>query len=334
MKGWMGKIRKIALAAAVLMLACFLTGCCRGSLTDTMKGAADSFGQTVRGIQERLKPQQPEEATQPEPSQEEYTIAAPNGAGAYTVLLIGSDRRDNSWYGNGDCMMLLSVNYYKHTISLVSLMRDTGANVPGRGYTKMNSALAIGGPDLAVQTIAGNFQVGIDGYIFTDFPGMIRIIDLFGGVTLDVSDAEAEVMNKYIKEHCKLYGYNFAEQKMPSGGHYTLNGVRAVAYCRVRYVGNGDFERTARQRRVLSLLYEKMSAMSLAELTNLAQQVLPSVQTNIGADALALLIPAVTKSGYTIVMDRIPYDGLYTWGQENLDPIWPDTIARLQATLY
>ncbi len=256
------------------------------------------------------------------------------GPAVYTVLFIGSDRRDASWWGNADSVMLLSVNANRQTVSLISLMRDMGVTIPGYGYDKLNSSLAKGGPDLVVQTVAQNFGIGIDSYIFVDFGAMIRIVDLFGGVWLDVTQDEADVMNIYVEELTKLYGLNQADYWMPSGGSYALNGLRTLSYCRNRYSGNGDFERTARQRRVLSLLYEKMKVMSVEELQNMAAAILPSVQTNMSAEALAYLIPAVTKNGYAVVMDRVPYDGLYSYGPENIDPAWPETIARLQGSIY
>ena len=267
----------------------------------------------------------PETEAQPVP-------AAPD---VYTIALIGSDRRDASWFGNADTMMLLSVNRTKQTVSLISLMRDIGANIPGRGYDKMNAALAAGGPDLVVQTIASNFQITVNGYIFVDFGGMINIIDQFGGVTLEVSADEANVMNTYIEEFGRIFGINPGDYWMTQGGVFNLNGVRAVAYMRNRYSGTGgDFDRTARQRRVLSVLYGKMQAMSLAELQQRAAAILPVVQTNISWDGLVSLIPAVIQSGYTVIMDRVPYDGLYGYGAENFDLAWPETIARLRATLY
>ena len=96
----------------------------------------------------------------------------------YQVLLIGSDRRDGSWNGNSDVMILASLNRNKKTISFISFMRDTGVNVPNVGYGKLNCSFAKGGAKLLQSTLESNFQISIDNYIATDFVSMADIIDL------------------------------------------------------------------------------------------------------------------------------------------------------------
>lgn len=94
------------------------------------------------------------------------TLAIPD---QYQVLLIGSDRRDGSWNGNSDVMILASLNRNKKTISFISFMRDTGVNVPNVGYGKLNCSFAKGGAKLLQSTLESNFQISIDNYIATDF---------------------------------------------------------------------------------------------------------------------------------------------------------------------
>lgn len=253
----------------------------------------------------------------------------------YQVLLIGTDRRQDNWYGNSDAMLLLSVNRNKKTISLVSFMRDLGVTVPGYGYRKINSAYALGGGDLLVETIEQNFGISIDNYASVDFGGMIRIVDLFGGVTLDITQEEIPVMNSYIKEMCGLEGLTPENYYLSVPGTLQLNGMQAVAYCRNRYTGRYDFERTARQRRVLEQLYSRAKAMDLPQLLMLSVQAMPLISHNLSQEqigALAALVPSL--AGYQLTMERIPYDGLYSSNNENLDPVWDETIARLHALLY
>ena len=60
-----------------------------------------------------------------------------------------------------------------------------------------------------------------------------------------------------------------------------------------------------------------------------------SIQHNFTAEQIAgLAALALECRNYTVVMDRIPYDGLYTSNGENLDPVWPETIEKLHATIY
>ena len=71
---------------------------------------------------------------------------------------------------------------------------------------------------------------------------MAKVVDLVGGVEIEVSDAECKVLNDY------LTSMNAADDYLPGGGSYVLNGNQAVAYMRIRYVGNNDYERTISAR--------------------------------------------------------------------------------------
>ena len=261
------------------------------------------------------------------------TLAIPD---QYQVLLIGSDRRDGSWNGNSDVMILASLNRNKKTISFISFMRDTGVNVPNVGYGKLNSSFAKGGAKLLQSTLESNFQISIDNYIATDFVSMADIIDLFGGVDLDITDAEIPVINGYINEMATLRGFDPSEYQLSAAGTLHLNGLQAVGYMRDRYVGSNDFQRTERQRIVLQKLLEKLKTMNALEILKLGSSMTNlSIQHNFTAEQITgLAALALECRNYTVVMDRIPYDGLYTSNGENLDPVWPETIEKLHATIY
>ena len=252
----------------------------------------------------------------------------------YQVLLIGSDRRDGSWNGNSDVMILASLNRNKKTISFISFMRDTGVNVPNVGYGKLNCSFAKGGAKLLQSTLESNFQISIDNYIATDFVSMADIIDLFGGV--DITDAEIPVINGYINEMATLRGFDPSEYQLSAAGTLHLNGLQAVGYMRDRYVGSNDFQRTERQRIVLQKLLENLKTMNALEILKLGSSMTNlSIQHNFTAEQIAgLAALALECRNYTVVMDRIPYDGLYTSNGENLDPVWPETIEKLHATIY
>lgn len=254
----------------------------------------------------------------------------------YQVLLIGSDRRDDSWNGNSDVMILASLNRSKKTISFISFMRDTGVNIPNVGYGKLNWAFAKGGANLLESTLESNFQISIDNYIATDFVSMADIIDLLGGVDLDITDAEIPVINNYINEMANLRGFDPAAYQLTTAGNLHLNGLQTVGYMRDRYVGSSDFQRTERQRIVLQKLLEKLKTMSMLDLLKLSSSIAGlSVQQDFSAEQIAgLAALAIECKNYTVVMDRIPYDGLYTSNGENLDPVWAETIDRLHATIY
>ena len=246
----------------------------------------------------------------------------PSSDAVYNVLLIGSDRRDTSWYGNSDSMILASVNENTKTIHLTSFMRDLYAVIPGFGAQKLNAAYAHGAGPLLVQTIEENFKIDIDNYASVDFNSMATIIDMIGGINLDIYQEEADYLNKSL-------GTSF------SAGNVHMNGDEAVAYSRIRYVGKYDYERTSRQRRVLEQIFLQAQSMSLTELNNFINAVLPYITHNLSeTDLLAKITKAPEWIQYELVMDRVPYDDLYTNMGEQLVPDYPATIERLHNNIY
>ena len=99
--------------------------------------------------------------------------------GTYSILLVGSDRQDHSWYGNSDGMILVTINHNVQKIFLMSFMRDLYANIPGIGVRKMNAAYAVGGGPLLLQTLQQNYGVSVSDYASVDFAAMEDLIDLF-----------------------------------------------------------------------------------------------------------------------------------------------------------
>lgn len=256
--------------------------------------------------------------------------------GVYNILLIGADRRDDSWAGNSDTMILVSINDEKQQVSMISLMRDTGVDVPGCGTHKLNYAHAYGGADLLLETIEHNYDVPIDRYISVDFESMIDIVDAVGGVELTLSDAEVSNANTNISYMCELQGISADPYLFPCGGTYLCNGMQAVNYARIRYIGNADYERTERQRTVVTRIIEKLKEMSSSELLNFAMKAAMSVTDyNIPMTEMIELVGRASElSEYELVSDRIPYDGLYYSQNEMLMPDWNETIVRLKETIY
>ena len=257
----------------------------------------------------------------------------------YNILLVGVDRRDKSWNGNSDAMMLVSLNFNDKRVSVVSLMRDTYVEIPGVGYNKLNNAYARGGGPLLTATISDMYNVDLTRYAAVDFENLIEIIDALGGIDMEWTDAEVTVANGYMVDMCDTLGIDVAPYLLPGGGEYHCMGVQAVAYARNRYVGNSDYARTERQRYVLTRILERIKEMSVAEMTSFITKVLPLVTHNLKtSDIWELVSRAPEIMEYNIVMDRIPYDGLYDViyvnGQDMLVPNWEQTVIKLHNTIY
>ena len=258
----------------------------------------------------------------------------------YNVLLVGVDRRDKSWNGNSDSMMLVSINKTENRVSIVSLMRDTYVNIDGVGYAKLNAAYAYGAGPLLCQTITDAYKIKVDRYAAVDFFDLIDIIDIIGGVSLEVSAKEAEVANGYILDMCNLMGIDGYEHQIPSeGGFVRCDGVQAVAFARNRYVGNSDYERTERQRYLISQMMAEVKQMSVAQMTEKMKAILEHVTMNIPESEIWSMIPELPEMlEYEFEMDRVPYDNMYDViyvnGQDMLVPYWDDTITKLHDFIY
>lgn len=244
------------------------------------------------------------------------------------ILLIGTDHRDDSWNGNSDTMILATVKADSEKIILTSFMRDLYADIPGCGVHKLNYAFAAGGAEKLIETLENNYELSIDHYAVVDFESMAEIVDIVGGVDMTISDAECKWLNGY------LVSMEAQEDFLPGGGSYTLNGNQAVAYARIRYVGNNDYQRTQRQRDILKQIFEKVHELGADQIAALAKDVMPEVEHDYNAfDMLGLLAELPTIAGYELEEERVPYDDLYYSQNEMLVPDFEATRARLHETL-
>jgi len=237
----------------------------------------------------------------------------------FNILLIGVDRRDASWTGNSDAMILLSINVSKGTVTMTSFMRDTYANIPGVGYTKMNNSCAVGGAALVCQTLENNFLIHPDCYAVCDFNGLSGMVDAVGGIDLTLNPGEAKFIGLSIGETQVLH----------------LNGKQALKHARDRFSSGSDYARTQRQRNVLMAIYNKVKSGGLGSFSDAASALLPYISTNMDPTTLANLVAgAATYLSYPITQLRVPFDGLYYNQNEYLIPDYQATINRLYSVIY
>ena len=238
----------------------------------------------------------------------------------HNVLLIGVDRRDASWAGNSDAMILISINYDKHKITMTSFMRDTYAYIPGAGYWKMNRSCALGGAPLTCATLEATFLLHVDNYATCDFNGLRGLINAIGGIDVSLTPSEAAYIGISI----------------PGEQVVHLNGNQALAHARDRSSSGFDYARTARQRKVLMAIYNKIKSGSLGGVASAASAILPYVVHNIDGGTLANLIAnAPSLMNWPIQQLRVPFDGQFYSQNEYLIPYsYQDTINQLYAYIY
>lgn len=252
------------------------------------------------------------------------------------ILLIGTDVRPNKeWNGNSDSMILLSINNKTKKVIMTSFMRDIYVYIPMIDRCeKLNYAHASGGSELLCQTITGMFKIKVDKYVRVDFYGLMDIIDAAGGVDMYVSSEELPVLNQYITDMCAESGTGMIPDNyyLHETGDVHLSGMQAVAYARIRYVGNSDFERTNRQRKVLTQVIDNCKSMNFMQIANLADVALPRISTNMGqTEVWSLVNDAMKYIGYEVETQRLPFDDTYTLEYiGNQEVILPDYVTNIQ----
>ncbi|CRZ34444.1 LytR family transcriptional attenuator [Herbinix hemicellulosilytica] len=233
----------------------------------------------------------------------------------FNVLLIGSDSRDPDDRGRSDAMMVLSVSKKNKEIVLTSLLRDIYLNIPGKKSNRLNAAYALGGAKLLTETIENNFKIKLDGYVAVDFIAFLEIIDILGGVTVEVTEEELPFLNSNIRNINMFLNEDTDKDLIPAAGKYLLNGKQTLGYSRIRYAGT-DFARTARQRKVLEQIFEKMKNIGLLDILNILNKVLPKVTTNLSEkEIISHIINLPDYFRYEFKQWRIPVDGSYKYAK-------------------
>ena len=257
------------------------------------------------------------------------TTQLASGKGVINILLVGQDGREDVEGSRSDSMMLVSVNKGTGKVKIVSLMRDMYVSIPGHDDNRINAAYSLGGVKLLEQTIENDFQVKIDGNVQIDFESFKTIIDKVDGVEIELSQAEADYLNTAYWQN----GWSL------SAGVQTLNGEQALAYSRIRQVGNSDFERTERQRNVLMTVFRKVKGQGKLKMLSLAKDIYPMLDTDIGiGDMLSLGTTAIGMDEGDIETYRLPVDGGYTnqtiREMQVLVPDMEKNIAYLKELLF
>jgi LCP family protein required for cell wall assembly len=209
-----------------------------------------------------------------------------NGSSRFTVLVMGLDRRpgESGLAYRTDTMMLVSLNPTTNDLGILSIPRDLYFDVPGYSMPqKVNTAMVLGelyevnyGPTLAMQTVQYNLGMHIHNYVVVDFQAVTQIIDMVGGLDIDVpydiADYEYPDMN---------YGY---DPLILHAGLQHLNGEIALKFARTRH-GDNDFERARRQQMVIYALRDRiLDGNLLPQLILQSPSLLSSLEDNVHTD--------------------------------------------------
>ena len=249
----------------------------------------------------------PPEETAPEVNEEDIVWSDVDetigGDEIVNFMLIGQDRRPGESRARSDSMILVTFNKTKKTVTMTSFMRDLYVKIPG-GYkdNRINTSYSLGGMELLDETLYVNFGVEVDANMEVDFDQFEDIIDLLGGVQIELDEAEARYINK------KMGTRNV------QAGLQTLNGQQALWYARNRSTGGtSDFGRTNRQRTVLNALIEAYKNKPVTEMIGLLDDILPLITTDLEQNEIisyvVTLFPLLSEA--EIVTQHIPVQGGY-----------------------
>lgn len=210
-------------------------------------------------------------------------------SGYWTIAVFGVDSRNASVGkgNNSDVNIICNINQGTGEIKLVSVYRDTYLNISDKNsYNKLNSAYLQGGPEQAVKALNKNLDLDIDDYATFNWKAVADGINILGGIDLELSKAEFYYINAFVTETVKATGV--PSEPVKHAGMVHLDGVQAVAYGRLRLMDT-DYARTERQRKVISLAFDKAKKADWATLNNIIQTVFPQVATSIEiADVLSM----------------------------------------------
>ena len=221
----------------------------------------------------------------------------------HNILLLGSDTRNIKKVSRTDTIIIASINVKDGRIKLSSIMRDTVVPIPDHGDCKLNSASYYGGPQLTMKVVNQCFKMNITEYVLVNFASFREIIDILGGIDLDITEKEMNEVNNSLKEQARLL--KLSKETYLAGGYNLktfgpethLDGLQALGYARIRHIDT-DYERTRRQRRVIDATIQKMrGSVSVKQVVQLATSMWQYVDTNVNMMSAVGLATTVLQSG-------------------------------------
>jgi LCP family protein required for cell wall assembly len=308
----------------ILALFCLLLSGTAGAAAYFLPVVVAGVGQTGQAVEVPAS-NSPGVTPNPTPS------AAPGAA--FTVLLLGSDDDGKNASPLTQSMILVRVDPASKHVTMESIPRDLWVPLSTGGNAKIDAAYAIGGAAAAIATVERNFHVHIDEYAWVGLKGLIRLIDLLGGVDVFVTNPVLDDAYPDDISGGFLYGYKTVAV-LPGAQH--LDGVHALQYVRSRHNDiNGDFGRSARQQEVLLAMKVKASTLNAADLPDIVNALKGEFKTSMGLDRVRSLLSVANGFDLGNVKQIVLYAGLYTDYGPHIDGqsvIYPRWSQILQVT--
>ncbi len=230
-----------------------------------------------------------------------------------TILLIGQDARPGEDEQRADSMILCTIDRSNRSVILVSLMRDMYVDIPGYGGNRLNAAYAFGGIDLLDQTIEENFGVRVDGNAVVNFDGFVKAMTAVGKLDINLTADEAAYMLE--DPSAGTQNYDPVDWDLHEGMN-SLDPEQVLCYARMRHVGNSDWDRTKRQRIVITTALAKVKKGHLIGGYRMALGIAPNIKTDLKTMGMLRLAWGFIK-GKEVKSYHLPVDGAYY--DDNID---------------
>lgn len=232
----------------------------------------------------------------------------------WNILLLGGDSRSLEDYERTDTMMILSVNRENSELKMTSIMRDTWVEITSSQSGKINAANVYGGPELAMKVVNESFGTDIENYVLINMNGLVELIDMVGGIDVEVTESERKYTNEYAQDYINSVEAYDGETQLNETGLVHLNGLLAVAYLRNRYT-DSDYGRVMRQQKVMLAVAEQAQNMDVDALMELADDFAERVATNMTDEQLKeIAMIGLVVETEDVGQYRIPADGTYESG--------------------
>lgn len=321
---------KVLLIAVGVLLALVL--CAGGAAALYFNGMVDDLNHVEVAKIDYTKPTYETQAPTEQAETAQGTTAAETTQATEPVtsedfinfLVVGQQARKGEEARLADTMILCTLNTRTMTLTMTSILRDSFIKMPDYkghigGHIKLNTIYNLGylygdgiagSMELMNLTLYNNFGIEVDHNFEFDFEVFVSVVDLLGGVQIELTDAEARRLNT-------------------KAGLQTMDGEMALNYVRTRSAdgdGGSDINRTSRQRKLIEAILKEVRTMNIADLQTLVEEVMPLVATSMSKeeirDMLLMLLPmlpelTIEKGGTCPINYRGGYVDIYSDGVEH-----------------
>ena len=232
-------------------------------------------------------------------------VTSPSGYREFVIYGVDSREGNLTKEAHSDTIIICSMNERTKEIRLVSVYRDTYLDNTNGEYRKATECYYFGGPSRSVNMLNKNLDLNLHDYVTVDFNAVVKAVDLIGGVDVEVTEDELPYINGYQTENAQVTGAQITP--VESAGYQHLNGIQALAYCRIRYTAGSDYRRTERQRAVLSQIFAQAKSQGPMKLAQLLDTMLPYIATSFSSADLLSLATSFTQ-GTLIDTTGFPFE--------------------------